>query len=68
MIRTGAYKAAGDPDKAAQVLLEVADLPEPPLRLILGRDAYGMVTDFETGKAEQDKKWLHLTHATEAED
>lgn len=67
-IRSGAYKAAGDPDKAGQVLLQLVDLPEPPLRLILGSDAYRLVSEHEAGKAEQDRKWLHLTNATEAVD
>jgi len=67
-LRMGTFKPAGDPDKAAAVLLQVADLPEPPLRLILGKDAYEMVTAFEAEKAAADRKWLALTNATEAED
>lgn len=31
-------KQPGDPKKAAQVMLQLVDMPEPPLRLILGRD------------------------------
>ena len=30
----------GDPDKAADVLIQVSQLPEPPLHLFLGEDAY----------------------------
>lgn len=66
-IREGGYQAAGDPAKAAKVLLEVADLAEPPLRLILGTDAYQMVTAFERARTEEDARWLQLTNATEAE-
>jgi NAD(P)-dependent dehydrogenase (short-subunit alcohol dehydrogenase family) len=68
LMRSGAFKPAGDPDKAAQVLLQVVDLPEPPLRLILGTSAYEMVTAFDADKAAADKQWLYLTNATEAED
>jgi NAD(P)-dependent dehydrogenase (short-subunit alcohol dehydrogenase family) len=32
----------GDPDKAADVLIEVAQMVQPPLHLFLGADAYGM--------------------------
>jgi len=32
----------GDPDKAADVLIEVAQMEQPPLHLLLGADAYGM--------------------------
>jgi NAD(P)-dependent dehydrogenase (short-subunit alcohol dehydrogenase family) len=33
---------AGDPDKAAEVMVEVAGQPEPPLHLFLGQDAYAL--------------------------
>ncbi|MBO9634519.1 MAG: SDR family oxidoreductase [Chitinophagaceae bacterium] len=33
----------GDPDKAADVIIKVADLEQPPLHLYLGADAYGLV-------------------------
>ncbi|HTF28546.1 MAG TPA: SDR family oxidoreductase [Flavitalea sp.] len=32
----------GDPDKAADVMIEVANQPEPPLHLFLGQDAYDL--------------------------
>lgn len=33
---------AGDPDKAATVLIEIAEQEEPPLHLFLGEDAYSL--------------------------
>lgn len=35
-----AGKQAGDPAKAAQVMIAVTESDDPPLRLMLGRDAY----------------------------
>ncbi|MGW4513979.1 hypothetical protein ACWEO4_18665 [Streptomyces sp. NPDC004393] len=32
--------AHGDPEKVAQVVLEIAHLDDPPLRLLLGKGAY----------------------------
>lgn len=32
----------GDPEKAANVILSVADADQPPVRLLLGADAYGL--------------------------
>jgi NAD(P)-dependent dehydrogenase (short-subunit alcohol dehydrogenase family) len=32
----------GDPDKAAQVMIEVATMAEPPVHLFLGQDAYDL--------------------------
>jgi NAD(P)-dependent dehydrogenase (short-subunit alcohol dehydrogenase family) len=34
------HNQIGDPDKAAQVMIEVAEQKEPPLHLFLGKDAY----------------------------
>ena len=36
-------KQPGDPKKAAQAMLDIADNPAPPLRLLLGNDALQMV-------------------------
>jgi NAD(P)-dependent dehydrogenase (short-subunit alcohol dehydrogenase family) len=36
-------KQLGDPDKAAQVILKLVDMPEPPEHLLLGSDALGLV-------------------------
>lgn len=41
----------GDTDKAAEAILQVADMPEPPLRLLLGADAF----DYATGKLERQR-------------
>ena len=35
---------AGDPRRAAEALLELVDMPEPPLRLLLGNAAFDNVT------------------------
>jgi NAD(P)-dependent dehydrogenase (short-subunit alcohol dehydrogenase family) len=32
----------GDPDKAAALMIEVANIPEPPVHLFLGQDAYDL--------------------------
>ncbi|RMI44850.1 SDR family NAD(P)-dependent oxidoreductase [Streptomyces triticirhizae] len=39
----GDGRQSGDPDKAARALLAVLDLPEPPLRLALGDDAFAAI-------------------------
>ena len=58
-------KQPGDPAKAAQVVLNVANMDEPPLRLLLGSDAVGIVGKADLRKAESDKKWLHLSTSTD---
>jgi hypothetical protein len=39
----------GDPDKAAQVLLQLVEVKDPPTRIFLGDDALGLVQ----GKLQQ---------------
>jgi NAD(P)-dependent dehydrogenase (short-subunit alcohol dehydrogenase family) len=46
-------KQPGDPDKAARLMLELADMEEPPLRVAFGADAFqGIKRKLETQLAE----------------
>jgi NAD(P)-dependent dehydrogenase (short-subunit alcohol dehydrogenase family) len=58
----------GDPAKVAQVVLAVADMDEPPLRLILGSEAYAYATAAARTRAESDLKWHDLTVSTDRDD
>jgi hypothetical protein len=54
----------GDPDRAAQVILDVVDLDEPPLRLLLGSYALARAAIIERQSAE-DPKWAFLSERTD---
>src|ERR1700722_8573866 len=43
-------KQPGDPAKAGAALLHLASLPDPPLRIVLGRDAYNAAENYELAK------------------
>src|SRR6202042_1349012 len=58
----------GDPAKVAQVVLEVAAMDEPPLRLILGSEAYAYATAAARAQAASDAAWRHLTISTDRDD
>jgi NAD(P)-dependent dehydrogenase (short-subunit alcohol dehydrogenase family) len=60
--------ALGDPAKVAQVVLAVADMDEPPLRLILGSEAYAYATAAARARAETDAKWRDLSVSTDRDD
>jgi NAD(P)-dependent dehydrogenase (short-subunit alcohol dehydrogenase family) len=64
----GSGAALGDPAKVAQVVLEVAALDEPPLRLILGSEAYAYATAAARARTESDAAWHHLTVSTDRDD
>lgn len=55
----------GDPAKAAQVILKVAGMDDPPLRLLLGTDAVRAVEKADAQKAEADRKWRDLSVSTD---
>jgi NAD(P)-dependent dehydrogenase (short-subunit alcohol dehydrogenase family) len=64
----GSSAALGDPAKVAQVVLEVAGMAEPPLRLILGSEAYAYAMAAARARAESDAAWHHLTVSTDRDD
>jgi NAD(P)-dependent dehydrogenase (short-subunit alcohol dehydrogenase family) len=64
----GSDSSLGDPAKVARVVLEVAGMDEPPLRLILGSEAYAYATAAATARAESDAAWRHLTVSTDRDD
>ncbi|HWV71308.1 MAG TPA: SDR family oxidoreductase [Pseudosphingobacterium sp.] len=46
---------AGDPDKAAEVLIEVSQMEQPPIHLFLGQDAYDLAdVKISAVKADMD--------------
>jgi NAD(P)-dependent dehydrogenase (short-subunit alcohol dehydrogenase family) len=55
----------GDPNKAAQVILKIVAMSEPPLRLLLGSDAVKFVESADLKKSEADKKWRDLSMSTD---
>jgi NAD(P)-dependent dehydrogenase (short-subunit alcohol dehydrogenase family) len=64
-IHNAATLALGDPAKVAGVVLAVAGMPDPPLRLILGSDAYTYATAAAVARAESDAAWRELTVSTD---
>ena len=64
----GSSDSLGDPTKVAQVVLKVAEMAEPPLRLILGSEAYAYATATAKARAESDAAWHDLTVSTDRDD
>lgn len=58
-------KQPGDPAKAAAVLLDLASQEEPPLRLLLGSDAYNAAEKSALEKLESDRKWKAVSLSTD---
>jgi NAD(P)-dependent dehydrogenase (short-subunit alcohol dehydrogenase family) len=58
-------KQPGDPAKAAAVILHIAGLVEPPLRLLLGSDAAGAAQKQDLARIEADRRWHELSVSTD---
>jgi len=68
MLRGLEGRSEGDPRKIADVILQLANSEEVPVRLILGIDAEKRVQQAEAARASEAEKWRHLTVSTVFED
>ncbi len=53
--------AGPDPSTAAPVIMELVDLPEPPLRLIVGSASYDIVQQLDQSRTELYQAWESLS-------
>ena len=60
-------KQPGDPAKAAAAILTLASIEEPPLRIVLGSDAYAAAEKNDLAKIELGRKWKDLSCSTDHE-
>jgi NAD(P)-dependent dehydrogenase (short-subunit alcohol dehydrogenase family) len=54
-------KQPGDPVRAAAILLRLADMDDPPLRLVLGRAAVDAAEQNDQERLDNDRKWRELS-------
>jgi NAD(P)-dependent dehydrogenase (short-subunit alcohol dehydrogenase family) len=59
------HVANGHPQKVAQLVLTVAELDEPPLRLLAGSDAYEFGREAWRTRIQIDANWEHLSRSTD---
>ena len=52
---------AGDPERAAEIFMELAESPEPPLHLFLGNDAYKRASEKLVAMGAELEKWKEVT-------
>ena len=58
-------KQPGDPARAAAAILTLASMEEPPLRIVLGSDAYAAAEKNDLAKIELGRKWKDLSCSTD---
>jgi NAD(P)-dependent dehydrogenase (short-subunit alcohol dehydrogenase family) len=64
MLRGLEGRLEGDPRKIADVIAQLANSDDVPVRLILGVDAEKRVQQAEAARAREAEKWRHLTVST----
>ncbi len=58
-------KQLGDPKKLAKVLIEIAQMSQPPLHLPLGSDSYNAILEVRKNEAKEMEKWKALSLSTD---
>jgi NAD(P)-dependent dehydrogenase (short-subunit alcohol dehydrogenase family) len=58
-------KQPGDPKRAADALLRLVSMQDPPLRLLLGSDAYNAAEKNDLAKIESGGRWKELSLSTD---
>jgi short-subunit dehydrogenase len=52
---------AGDPDRAAEIFMELSESPIPPMHLFLGNDAYNRASEKLAAMAAELERWKGTT-------
>ncbi|TKC09920.1 SDR family NAD(P)-dependent oxidoreductase [Pedobacter polaris] len=66
--KSGGIKPMGDPDKAAKVMINMVNHPQPPLHLLLGSEAVAIVKYSEAAKLRELEQWENISISTDADD
>jgi NAD(P)-dependent dehydrogenase (short-subunit alcohol dehydrogenase family) len=65
LFTSGKFIPMGDPDKAAKVMVELVENPKPPVHLVLGSEAIGMLKQADAVRQEELQKWLPVSVSTD---
>lgn len=60
-------KQLGDPKRLAEVVLQLAEMPNPPLHLPLGSDSYHAILEVRKNEKEEMEQWKTLSLFTDFE-
>lgn len=63
--KSGDFVPVGDPDKAAQAMVQLAVHPQPPIHLVLGSEAIGMLKHADESRKAEMEKWLPVSISTD---
>jgi NAD(P)-dependent dehydrogenase (short-subunit alcohol dehydrogenase family) len=68
LFQGGSFVPMGDPEKAARVMIELVNHPEPPVHLVLGSEAIALLQQADLSRKEELEKWLPVSVSTDHHD
>lgn len=68
LLRAGDFIPMGDPAKAAKVMIDLVEHPEPPVHLILGSEAVGLLQFADEERKAEFEKWKPVSISTDHDD
>ena len=63
--KSGKFVPMGDPEKAAQVMVNLVDSPEPPMHLVLGSEAIAILKQADASRTAEMEKWMPVSLSTD---
>ncbi|WP_421941959.1 oxidoreductase [Pedobacter sp.] len=63
----GNFVPVGDPDKAAKVMVDLAKHPQPPVHLVLGSEAIGILKSADANRNAEMEEWMAVSLSTDHE-
>ena len=67
-VKESSHLPVGDPDKAANAMMALAENPEPPVHLVLGSEAVGILKLANAARQEELEKWMPVSISTDHND
>ncbi|RYY33499.1 MAG: SDR family NAD(P)-dependent oxidoreductase [Sphingobacteriaceae bacterium] len=59
------FVPVGDPEKAAKVMIDLAVHPAPPVHLVLGSEAIGMLKAANAARQTEMDEWMNISTSTD---
>ncbi|MEH6304898.1 SDR family NAD(P)-dependent oxidoreductase [Olivibacter sp. CPCC 100613] len=63
--KSGRFIPLGDPLKAAKVMVELAAHPSPPIHLVLGSEAVGILKNANAARQSEMEEWMQVSLSTD---
>ncbi|GGH35206.1 short-chain dehydrogenase/reductase [Dyadobacter endophyticus] len=63
--KSGKFVPVGDPEKAADVMVALAAHPAPPIHLVLGSEAIGILKNADQARKAEMEEWEHVSISTD---